>query len=32
IKQIGFLIADKQPLPFELNLLQIQFKTSQETE
>ncbi|WP_373954073.1 CIA30 family protein [Vibrio pomeroyi] len=32
IKQIGFLIADKQPLPFELNLLQIQFKTLQETE
>ena len=32
IKQFGFLIADKQPLPFELNLLQIQFKTSQETE
>ncbi|WP_162924280.1 CIA30 family protein [Vibrio atlanticus] len=32
IKQIGFLIADKKPLPFELNLLQIQFKTSQETE
>ncbi|WP_435249933.1 CIA30 family protein [Vibrio sp. nBUS_14] len=26
IKQIGFLIADKQPLPFELNLIQIQFK------
>ncbi|MEZ8883697.1 CIA30 family protein [Vibrio sp. 10N.222.54.F6] len=32
IKQIGFLIADKQPLPFELNLTQIQFKTLQETE
>ncbi|CAK1854804.1 CIA30 family protein [Vibrio crassostreae] len=32
IKQIGFLIADKQPLPFELNLIQVQFKTSQETE
>ena len=32
IKQIGFLIADKKPLTFELNLLQIQFKTSQETE
>ncbi|MEZ8722478.1 CIA30 family protein [Vibrio pomeroyi] len=32
IKQIGFLIADKQPLPFELNLIQIQFKTLQETE
>lgn len=31
IKQIGFLIADKQPLPFELNLIQIRFKTSQET-
>ena len=32
IKKIGFLIADKQPLPFELNLIQIQFKTLQETE
>ena len=32
IKQIGFLIADKQALPFELNLIQIQFKTLQETE
>ncbi|NVN80528.1 MULTISPECIES: CIA30 family protein [unclassified Vibrio] len=32
IKQVGFLIADKQPLPFELNLIQIQFKTLQETE
>ena len=32
IKQIGFLIADKQPLPFELNLIQIQFRTSQEAE
>ncbi|UPR59770.1 CIA30 family protein [Vibrio sp. ED004] len=29
IKQVGFLIADKQPLPFELNLIQIQFKASQ---
>ncbi|MCC4856333.1 CIA30 family protein [Vibrio lentus] len=29
IKQIGFLIADKQPRTFELNLIQIQFKTSQ---
>ncbi|MFM2607236.1 CIA30 family protein [Vibrio chagasii] len=29
IKQFGFLIADKQPLPFELKLLQIQFKTSE---
>ncbi|PML60116.1 CIA30 family protein [Vibrio lentus] len=29
IKQIGFLIADKQPLPFELNLIQIQFNVSQ---
>ncbi|UXA00491.1 CIA30 family protein [Vibrio splendidus] len=28
IKQIGFLIADKQPLPFELKLIQVQFKTS----
>ncbi|CAH6838510.1 CIA30 family protein [Vibrio chagasii] len=28
IKQFGFLIADKQPLPFELKLLQIQFKAS----
>ncbi|MEO9494721.1 CIA30 family protein [Vibrio splendidus] len=32
IKQIGFLIADKQPLPFELNLIQIQFKVSQKPE
>ncbi|WP_261887008.1 CIA30 family protein [Vibrio pomeroyi] len=32
IKKIGFLIADKQALPFELNLIQIQFKTLQETE
>ncbi len=32
IKQIGFLIADKQPLPFELNLIQIQFKASQKSE
>lgn len=31
IKQVGFLIADKQPLPFELNLIQIRLKTSQET-
>ena len=30
IKQIGFLIADKQPLPFSLNLIEIQFKKSQE--
>ncbi|OMO28738.1 CIA30 family protein [Vibrio lentus] len=29
IKQFGFLIADKQPRTFELNLIQIQFKTSQ---
>ncbi|WP_186171667.1 CIA30 family protein [Vibrio chagasii] len=29
IKQFGFLIADKQPLPFELKLIQIQFKSSQ---
>ncbi|MEZ9043519.1 CIA30 family protein [Vibrio cyclitrophicus] len=29
IKQIGFLIADKQPSPFELDLIQLQFKTSQ---
>ena len=29
IKQFGFLIADKQPLPFELKLLQIQFKASE---
>lgn len=28
IKQVGFLIADKQPLPFTLNLIQIQFETS----
>ncbi|MCX2760776.1 CIA30 family protein [Vibrio sp. Sgm 22] len=32
IKQIGFLIADKKPLPFKLNLTQIQFQTLQETE
>ncbi|MGF1848625.1 CIA30 family protein [Vibrio lentus] len=32
IKQIGFLIADKQPLPFELNLTQIQFNVSQKPE
>ncbi|MEZ8844021.1 CIA30 family protein [Vibrio splendidus] len=29
IKQISFLIADKQPLPFELNLIQLHFKTLQ---
>ncbi|MEZ9857395.1 CIA30 family protein [Vibrio splendidus] len=29
IKQIGFLIADKQPSSFELNLIQLHFKTSQ---
>ncbi|MCG3863683.1 CIA30 family protein [Photobacterium sp. Ph6] len=29
IKQVGFLIADKQPLPFTLNLIHIQFETSQ---
>lgn len=28
IKQFGFLIADKQPSPFELKLIQIQFKSS----
>lgn len=28
IKQIGFLIADKQPSLFELNLIQLHFKTS----
>ena len=28
IKQVGFLIADKQPSPFELKLIQIQFKSS----
>jgi len=28
IKQIGFLIADKQPSSFELNLTQLHFKTS----
>ncbi len=28
IKQIGFLIADKQPVPFELDLIQLHFKTS----
>ncbi|PMO37233.1 exonuclease [Vibrio splendidus] len=29
IKQIGFLIADKQPSYFELDLIQLHFKTSQ---
>ncbi|MFA0071476.1 CIA30 family protein, partial [Vibrio breoganii] len=29
IKQTGFLIADKQPSPFELDLIQLHFKTSQ---
>ncbi|WP_407830006.1 CIA30 family protein [Vibrio splendidus] len=29
IKQIGFLIADKQPFPFELDLIQLHFKTLQ---
>lgn len=29
-KQVGLLIADKQPGPFALNLIQIQFKSSQE--
>ena len=29
IKQIGLLIADKQPSIFELNLIQLHFKTSQ---
>ncbi|WP_373454044.1 CIA30 family protein [Vibrio splendidus] len=28
IKQIGFLIADKQPSPFELDLIQLHFRTS----
>ncbi|MEZ8499693.1 CIA30 family protein [Vibrio splendidus] len=28
IKQIGFLIADKQASPFELDLIQLHFKTS----
>ncbi|MEZ8486010.1 CIA30 family protein, partial [Vibrio splendidus] len=28
IKQIGFLIADKQPSFFELDLIQLHFKTS----
>ncbi|WEM41014.1 CIA30 family protein [Photobacterium sp. DA100] len=32
IKQVGVLIADKQPGPFALNLIQLKFKTSQETE
>ncbi|NOJ12735.1 CIA30 family protein [Vibrio splendidus] len=32
IKQIGFLIADKQPSHFELDLIQIQFKVSQKPE
>lgn len=31
IKQVGFLIADKQTLPFALNLIQMQFTTSQKT-
>lgn len=29
IKQFGFLIADKQPSPFELKLIQVQFKAYQ---
>ncbi|MEZ9870442.1 CIA30 family protein [Vibrio sp. 10N.261.51.C6] len=28
IKQIGFLIADKEPSPFELDLIQLHFRTS----
>ncbi|PSU13589.1 CIA30 family protein [Photobacterium gaetbulicola] len=32
VKQVGVLIADKQPGPFALNLIQLKFKTSQETE
>ncbi|MEZ9393786.1 CIA30 family protein [Vibrio splendidus] len=32
IKQIGFLIADKQPSHFELDLIQLQFKVSQKPE
>ncbi|SBT14919.1 CIA30 family protein [Vibrio celticus] len=28
IKQVGFLIADKQPSPFELDLIQLHFRTS----
>lgn len=32
IKQVGFLIADKQALPFTLNLNQIQFKTLPKTQ
>lgn len=30
IKQVGLLIADKQPGPFALNLIQIRFQSSQE--
>ncbi|MGR5153390.1 CIA30 family protein [Photobacterium swingsii] len=30
IKQVGVLIADKQPGPFTLNLIQIRFQSSQE--
>ncbi len=30
IKQVGLLIADKQPGPFALNLIQIQFQSAQE--
>lgn len=32
IKQVGVLIADKQPGPFAINLIQIQFKAVRETE
>ena len=32
IKQVGVLIADKQPGPFSINLIQIQFQTVRETE
>ncbi|WP_300179646.1 CIA30 family protein [uncultured Aliivibrio sp.] len=32
IKQVGFLIADKQALPFTLSLNQIQFKTLPKTQ
>jgi hypothetical protein len=28
IKQVGLLIADKKPLPFELSLIQLEFKSS----
>ena len=32
IKQVGVLIADKQPGPFSINLIKIKFQTVRETE